>query len=177
MEVAFIDSLREKPDDAVTRLVYADWLDEQHGEEAALKAAYLRIEARQLEAVKKRKGGRPAAEELPLAFRKTELALRLPDDWLVLVARLPIENCKEKGCPARWESLEVLQDTPRERHCEACGQAVHWCRSIFQARQQVYAGRRVALDERIIRTARDLDGPFYDVGEPEPEPEEDDSWY
>ena len=31
-ERAFLDGLRARPDDATTRLVYADWLDEQGGE-------------------------------------------------------------------------------------------------------------------------------------------------
>jgi uncharacterized protein (TIGR02996 family) len=174
MEEAFLAGLREKPDDAVTRLVYADWLDEQPGGEARLKAEYLRVEARQLEAWARRVGGRPTEDELPLAMEKTGLALRLPPDWLLLVARVPVEGCAEPACPRRWELLSPCPDTPRQRMCKACGERVHWCESITFARENVFAGRRVALDERLIRTARDLEGPYWDVGEPEPEPPDTD---
>ena len=68
METAFLDSLRDKPDDATTRLIYADWLDEQPGEQSRLKAEYLRLEARLLEAASRRKRGKPTSDELPLSL-------------------------------------------------------------------------------------------------------------
>ena len=160
MERAFLDSLREKADDATTRLVYADWLDEQPGELARAKAEYLRLEARLLEAAGRRKRGKPASEELPLLMLKTPLAQRLPDDWLALVARLPIENCDAKPgrrCPLRWESLQVIDDAPRQRFCKECGERVNWCEDMTTAREHAAAGRCIAIDERVLRKANDLD--------------------
>ncbi|MBY0229725.1 MAG: TIGR02996 domain-containing protein [Gemmataceae bacterium] len=159
MEKAFLDGLREKPDDAVTRLVYADWLDEQPGDEARRKAEYLRLEARLLDAAKRRRDGKPDKQELPLSVEKTRLALTLPSDWLALVARVPIENCQKVGyrCPQRWESLQLIDDEPRERFCGECGERVHWCESIAVARQHAALGECVAFDERLLRTGRELD--------------------
>jgi uncharacterized protein (TIGR02996 family) len=156
MERAFLDSLRERADDPVTRLVYADWLDEQSDGEARTKAEYLRVEARLLEATKRRVGGLPADGELALTMQKTDLAMQLPNDWLALVACLPIENCGEEGCPRRWESLTVFEDTPRQRFCKECGKRVYWCESIAEARENVHGGQRVVIDERVLRKANDL---------------------
>ena len=90
------------------------------------------------------------------------MALRLPDDWLALVARVPIENCEPKvgrRCPLRWESLEPTEAMPRERFCRQCGEHVHWCEDIGMAKAHAAQGRCVALDERILRRANDLDAP------------------
>ncbi len=45
-ERAFLEAIRETPDDDVPRLIYADWLDEQGGRERSARAAFIRAQCR-----------------------------------------------------------------------------------------------------------------------------------
>lgn len=45
-ERAFLQAIRETPDDDAPRLIYADWLEEQGGGEWAARAAFIRIQCR-----------------------------------------------------------------------------------------------------------------------------------
>jgi uncharacterized protein (TIGR02996 family) len=45
-EQAFLQAIREAPDDDAPRLIYADWLEEQGGAARAARAAFIRIQCR-----------------------------------------------------------------------------------------------------------------------------------
>ncbi len=45
-ERAFLEAIRETPDDDAPRLIYADWLDEQGGGERSAQAAFIRAQCR-----------------------------------------------------------------------------------------------------------------------------------
>src|SRR4051812_27422284 len=72
-EEAFLHQLRERPDDAVTMLVYADWLDD---EGRADEAEFLRLQT----------AGAGARRRL------TKLADLLPRPWLREVSRPRLEG-------------------------------------------------------------------------------------
>jgi uncharacterized protein (TIGR02996 family) len=163
-DAAFLDQIRANPGDHTTRLVYADWLDEQGGAEALAKAEFLRLTAQSGEQTGPKYAGRVVQERLQ------QLAAGLDTDWLVVVSRLALENCpreKEKAgergwfrfdflCKRRWEDLQPTGDHTL-RFCETCEQNVHYCDTIGEARHQAEQGHCIALDLGVIRRPRDLE--------------------
>jgi uncharacterized protein (TIGR02996 family) len=170
-DAAFLDQLAAHPGDHTTRLVYADWLDEQGGPEASAKAEFLRLTAQSGEQTGPKYAGRVVQERLQ------QLAARLDTDWLAVVSRLAIENCpREKAkagnrgrfrfdflCQRRWEDLQPFADHT-VRFCETCLQQVHYCDTIGEARHQAEQGHCVALDLGVIRRPGDLTPPLLLVG-------------
>jgi uncharacterized protein (TIGR02996 family) len=92
-EAAFLNRIAESPDDTVTRLVYADWLDERGDSE---RARYLRIESRWEVPSKAASNDSewtkrfPNPEEAyPALFRSlTEISGKLDPTWLADVSRI-----------------------------------------------------------------------------------------
>src|SRR5688572_25031292 len=79
-ESAFIDALRETPDDLALRLVYADWLDEAGDSRGELVRLQCELDRTPL--------GEPRRQVLHQALR--ELYDRWQSDWLApLRQRLP----------------------------------------------------------------------------------------
>jgi uncharacterized protein (TIGR02996 family) len=170
-DAAFLDQIRTNPGDHTTRLVYADWLDEQGGAEAQAKAEFLRLTARSGEQTGPKYAGRVVQERLQ------QLAARLDTDWLAVVSRLALENCpREKAkagdrdwfrfdflCKRRWEDLQPTAEHT-ERFCDTCQQNVHYCDTIGEARQQAEQGHCIALDLGVIRRPRDLEPRHMMVG-------------
>ncbi|MEI4884076.1 TIGR02996 domain-containing protein, partial [Klebsiella pneumoniae] len=79
------------PTDDATRLVYADWLEERGDPVSLTKAEFLRLTA-QLATNPGTKAQRKAKRK-----RLQELAADLDTDWLAVVSRLPVENCRKKA--------------------------------------------------------------------------------
>jgi uncharacterized protein (TIGR02996 family) len=75
-EAAFLDALRARPDDDATRLVYADWLDEQRGATNLLRSEYLRLECHLAAAAPDSEG------YADLLARRAALAKKLTRRWL-----------------------------------------------------------------------------------------------
>ena len=160
----FLAKLLEEPADDTTRLVYADWLDEQGDSLSAAKAEFLRVTV-QLAAKTGHKGWRKEQEK-----RLQQMAATLDTDWLAVVSRLAIENCLRKRqeeerrfrgvlkfdflCERRWEDLQSLGEGT-ERFCDACRQNVHFCATITEARQHAQKGHCIAVDLGVIRRERD----------------------
>src|SRR5262245_24158767 len=86
-EAAFLEAIREDPNDDAARLVYADWLDEQGDS----RCEYLRLE-HQLSQTAQRLG---------------ELQRTIEPGWLADVRRPP------PGADARWGSLSLTLDCGR----------------------------------------------------------------
>jgi uncharacterized protein (TIGR02996 family) len=150
--VLFLEVLRNKPGDGVTRLVYADWLDEQGGRANADQAAYLRTES-DLLALPEGDGRR---DELEARLR--ELAHRVPRPWLAVVSRRKVENCFVKlafVCSKRWEEMGPTADE-RVRSCPDCHKTVHFCDDLAEAVKHARAGHCVAVSAAEARSEDDL---------------------
>ena len=148
-EDAFLAAIRIGPNDDLTRLVYADWLDER----GQVGGAFLRVEC-ELFAIAPTN---PRQKELQATLR--EASLGVDPGWLAVVSRVPIENCRIEfrfRCPKQWEQL---QPTAEEgvRFCGECRKQVFFCGSIEVAQTHAALGDCVAVDPRLARKPRDLE--------------------
>jgi uncharacterized protein (TIGR02996 family) len=150
-EEAFLDALRSKPDDDVTRLVYADWLDEQGGAASTAKSEFLRLQCQLAEM----QDGKPF---LKATKQLAKMATKLDTVWLRIVSRVPIENCElwfEFQCPKQWDKLQPTAEAG-VRFCEVCQKNVHYSRTVNQARGHALQGRCVAVELGVPRSKGDL---------------------
>ncbi len=155
-ESDFLRKLLENPADDTTRLVYADWLDEQANETAILKARFIRfeIEAANLPDETLRRAA------VNSQLRKQAAALDL--NWLAIVSHPALEECRlrfEFECPMKWESLTATEDA-KIRHCGSCKRSVHYCDTIEEARERARRDECVAVSLALARRPRDLARPI-----------------
>lgn len=168
-ESDFLNKLLDNPADDTVRLVFADWLDERGDAESTTKAAFLRMTAQLLEA------NLTTKRHVALRKKMQSLAAKLPTDWLAVVSRLQVERCagKERSakppsgmrmsmsaffnfvCDKRWDEMAPTDDAAI-RHCDQCGENVHYCDTIVTAREHAWKGHCVAVDLGIIRREDDL---------------------
>lgn len=179
-ENVFLAKLLETPTDDTSRLVYADWLDEQGDPVSSAKAEFLRLTV-QLVSCTVRKARKKA-----LRKQLQQRAASLDTAWLGVVSRLPIENCQRKRtqaegtrsrllrdrrfdylCPRRWEELQPAADHT-VRFCHDCHQMVHYCDTITEARRHAWNGHCIAVDLGVIRRERDLEPELLVLGMPDP---------
>jgi uncharacterized protein (TIGR02996 family) len=159
-DTAFLRTLHDDPTDAVTRSVYADWLQEQGDPASGARADFLRAED-ELTALPAEDGRRAA-----LQARLQELAGALDSNWLAVVSRAPVENCAvsfEYECPLHWDNLTPTEDRT-VRFCSACRQQVHYCDTLAEAQEQAWRGHCVAVDARVLRRPGDLELPMVTMG-------------
>jgi uncharacterized protein (TIGR02996 family) len=151
-EDVFLRTIQEKPNDDTTRLIYADWLDEQGDEASAARAAFIRADCELAALAEKDK-----RRTVLLAHRR-QLARRLDGDWLAVVSKLPIEKCSFAfECPKRWENLQAVADVPNLRFCSECQQNVYHCHTIEEARDHAWQGHCVAVAAALSRKKGDLE--------------------
>lgn len=164
-EDAFLRKLLEQPNSDLTRLVYADWLDEQGTPDSIANAEFLRLIA-DAEFIGK------------FPDRVGELAGQLDPQWLAIVAKLPIENCRpgesrtgglgpglppqlglrfEFECPKKWEELTPTADGHEVRFCGACKRTVHYCHDADDLRRNANMGSCVAVEWGVPRRPGDLE--------------------
>lgn len=103
-----------------TRIVYADWLEEQCDFE---RAEYVRLQDVLV--------AEPANEIV--RERVVELSLKLDAAWRVLVARPRILNCARARCPGDWGSLAPTH-TSDERICGTCHARIEYVFSLGRGR-------------------------------------------
>jgi uncharacterized protein (TIGR02996 family) len=159
-EDEFLKKILEDPADDATRLVYADWLDEQGDPLSSAKAQFLRLTAR-MHAPKRPKGD---------DARLQKLAAMLDTDWLAVVSRLKVERCGARRhernadairglfsfvCEQGWDEMTPTEDDA-VRRCEKCREDVHYCDTLLVARRHARQGHCVALDLGVIRREGDL---------------------
>lgn len=153
-EAGFVRAVLANPDDATTRLVYADWLDER----GDARGEFLRLHAELA-------GLPPDGERAFWARgRLDELRRGIDGDWLVVFDRPPVENCGMKfkfRCPREWDKLRPTENC-RVRFCETCRKSVYYCRTVKEAQDHTLMGHCVAVDARQMRTEGDL--PLVDHG-------------
>ena len=170
-ELAFIREILEDSSNAATRLVYADWLEEQ----GDIRAEFLRVDL---------KLSRLPKEDLDyqgLLNERTQLLAQIDETWVNLLAHAPIEKCavnrrKQRRssdqsqrfqgtselnfaleCPKRWEKLEPSTRDQKVRFCSECKKSVYFCHDIEEARAHAIEGRCVAVDVSVPRKLHDLD--------------------
>ena len=153
-EAAFLDAIRARPDDDVTRLVYADWLDEQGDRASAAKSAFLRYQC-QLAAL-------AAATRIGGTRRRRlrRLANSVGDAGrLAVVSKPAIEQCELKfafKCPKQWDKLATTADDA-VRFCDACQRNVYYCQTVPDAFAHAVQGHCVAVNLGRRRRSGDLD--------------------
>jgi uncharacterized protein (TIGR02996 family) len=165
----FIRALLDHPEDRMTWLVYADWLDERGW---PLRAEFLRLTVQRGEAA----DDDPRRGEIDQ--RLAALRAEVDADWAVVFDAPRIGNCwRPPGCPLRWDRL-VATDVPDIRRCLECNRPVFYCHTVEEAGQFVSSGERVAVSSRAFPAA---EVPF---GEPEQLPlgvvefdDDDDAYY
>jgi uncharacterized protein (TIGR02996 family) len=163
-DAAFLSKLLELPGDDDTRLVYADWLDDQDDPVSSAQAEFLRVTV-ELARQPGKKGWKKQRRK-----RLQALAAELDTSWLAVVSCLAIENCQrtqaeqftrmassfEFVCDRRWEDLQTT-DNQAVRSCDACRQNVHYCDTITEARQHAWDGHCIAIDLGVLRCEGDLE--------------------
>jgi uncharacterized protein (TIGR02996 family) len=148
----FLRAILANPAEDTTRLVYADWLDEQGDAASRLKAEFLRFE---LEAA------RVPDETLRRAAVNSRIRKRAADldpGWLAVVSHPALEECRlrfEFECPMQWANLTVTDDV-KVRFCDSCKRNVHYCDTIEEARDHAWQGDCVAVSLALVRKSGDL---------------------
>jgi uncharacterized protein (TIGR02996 family) len=134
-EAALVDGI--VTGDSVSRLVYADWLEERGDMDRA-------VIVRELVG-----GGRPDVEML-------ERLIPTNVRWRARVLEPPIEACPRRAaCVGHWGKLEVSGRADLRR-CRACAKLVLYCVAATQAREHVAAGGTVVFDPFVVRWPHDL---------------------
>src|SRR5262245_13310236 len=142
-EEGFLRALQEKPDDDATRLIYADWLDEQGDQPSKTKSEYIRLDV-QLAPLKEGVRGTRRRKR-----RRQRLAEQIDSAWLAVVTKAPIECCKFKfECPLKWENLQPVKGSDTTRFCGTCNQQVHFCATLEEAQHHAFQNHCVAVDAR-----------------------------
>src|SRR4051812_32193326 len=103
----FLRKLLDDPADDTTRLVYADWLEEQGDETAARKAEFLRLELRMAQFPEQ------SLNRIRWIKKMQQLAGRLEAGWLAQVSHPKLEQCRlqfQFECPKQWERLTATDD-------------------------------------------------------------------
>jgi uncharacterized protein (TIGR02996 family) len=152
-EDAFLDAIRSKPDDDVTRLVYADWLDEQGGSRNLAKSAFLRLECEFGKLSDDAENHQETEKQLH------EMAKTLAAEWLGVVSKMVIEKCELKfafECPKQWDQLKPT-DKDGVRYCEMCQKNVYFCKTVRDARNHAWEGHCVAVQLGLPRSEGDLE--------------------
>lgn len=171
----FLAKLQAEPADDTTRIVYADWLEEQGDPVSIARANFLRLTVRAAEPEGTKR------EQKALSKQLQHRAAALDTSWLAVVSRMPIENCQGKRaqaesgramalqfeflCDRRWEELAPTTN-PAVRACDACQQSVHYCDTITEARRHAWQGHCIAVDLGVIRREQDLEPERMWLGRP-----------
>jgi len=134
VEQALLATLREKPSDPESRMVYRDWLYD-HGDQ--VRAAFVRA-------------GVYGDRQRDQLLRETE------DDWRAITSCAPIEGCWLPHCPGRWNEL-MASDDDFMRRCGTCRRSVYYCTRPNTIRDAIASGALavadISLDRREVEQA------------------------
>jgi len=137
--------------DAASREVYADWLEQQGHSD---RAQFIRV---QDEIASRGPEDTPVNE---LAEQLRELAKRVDIAWRLKVARPMVEGCLglEVQCPRDWGAMA---STTRSdvRYCNGCRQHVYYCTTIESAREHAMRRDCIAVDASLMRYPNDTQRP------------------
>ncbi len=151
IEKALLAAILTKQD-AASRLVYADWLEERGD---SVRAEFLRLQESLAAMSPDRimEGTVSAWTE-----RLRALAASIDMGWRYQVARPAVEGCETRfsfKCPREWGGMDET-DRSDVRHCSACNQHVYYAATLAIARRHVEAGACVVVDILPQRTDGDL---------------------
>jgi uncharacterized protein (TIGR02996 family) len=121
-EQVLLEALRAQPDDAATRLVYADLL-EQRG---------------QLERAQFVRG-------TPMRLADRVVLATADDTWRAITSCAPIA-CPRDDCPGTWSALEPSSIDETLRRCRTCDQAVRHCRGAHASRKATARGELLVIE-------------------------------
>jgi uncharacterized protein (TIGR02996 family) len=164
-EDPFLRSIRERPDDEETRLVYADWLEDRGDDASLARARFIRLEQ---EAATTSSG-----RLVEISRELQRLAGGIEPAWLAVVSRPRIEKCEvgfEFECPQNWDRLAPTA-AASVRFCSECRRNVYYCATREEALDHAVCGNCVAVDARVLRRGGDLD--YMALGRPKPPPRPD----
>lgn len=146
----FVRRLLAEPTDDLTRLVYADWLDEQGDADSRLRAEFLRADC----AWAGVSPADPARDRFQRQLRS--LSLTLPTRWKAAVSKVEVWVTAVEGrdcCPRSWDRLRLTDDR-KVRECPACGEPVAYCTTIGQGVRQSHLGA-IAFDHYVLLSPAD----------------------
>ncbi|QEG31765.1 hypothetical protein GobsT_66090 [Gemmata obscuriglobus] len=148
-EAGFLAAIGLAPAEDTTRLAYADWLDEQSDPGCRAKAEFIRLETRL--------ATEPVDDYPALTAHLRQLAAGLNPDWLAVVSRPPVENCRgrlDQECPGAWSRL--VPSELNARTCGSCLKTVHYVRSLADAQPHVRARSPVVVSLGVVREPGDI---------------------
>jgi len=138
--------------DAASRQVYADWLEERGD---AVRAEFLRLQE-SLAALSSDQMMQAAVATQ--AERLRVLAASIDMGWRYEVARPAVEGCATRfnfKCPREWSAMDET-DRKDVRHCSACNKHVYYAATVEIARRRVEEGACVVVDILPRRAHDDL---------------------
>jgi uncharacterized protein (TIGR02996 family) len=156
-ETAFLKSILENPDDDASRLIFADWLEENAMTD---KAAFVRLE------VEMSRLSSMAARYDDIRQDLLRLDESIGGEWSAALVRPGrLLNCgKSKSddlrirfsfeCPKLWADLNETPD-PQIRHCGGCRKKVHFCSSKDEAEQHALKGHCIAVSSQVALGVRE----------------------
>ena len=179
-EVDFIAAILEKPRDDDQLLIYADWLEDQGDTDSVYKSTFLRLlveiagdeKASTNRRLSKSGRFRPSDffESQPNYRQLIEIAKALPQQWLAVVSRRPVEYCRRSPlefhdrlpvnphCRQRWEHLVTTSKKDR-RYCDGCNTPVFYCDDNHDLHAHLFAGYCVVRGFALLhRHRKDLTG-------------------
>lgn len=148
--LSFLRAIAANPGDEATRLVFADWLEEN----GDWRAEFLRLDC----ALRAPPAEQPRPPDLQARWQ--ELRARLSPSWRTVLGRPALENCDSRflfQCPERWDNLAPTA-VAAVRFCQACRERVYYCSSIEEAWEHARRGHCVAVDEGLSRRPGDVTG-------------------
>ncbi|MDB4953072.1 MAG: hypothetical protein JWO36_641 [Myxococcales bacterium] len=125
IEQGFLETLRDRPDDIATRLVYADWLEERGW---VAKAQLVRGEADR---------------------DHENLLAECDPSWRAITSTATVELCEVAGCPQRWDAFAPSPDDERVRGCASCERDVRYCVAVLDLTGATARNERAVRDAAI----------------------------
>jgi uncharacterized protein (TIGR02996 family) len=122
-ECTLVDLVRKTPGDEATRIVYADWLEENgHAD----RAAFIRQQATD--------------------------SSRERISWRAIVSRAPIVGCRDAECPREWHELHSIAGIDNVRACGRCQKPITYCTSLEAAQDEGLVHIPIAVDAVLSHT-------------------------
>lgn len=173
-ETAFLAAIVADPDDDASRLVFADWLEEQSKHD---KAAFVR---REIEFARAPQSS-PDFDRLRRELDRLDDAIGGRWAW-ALVRPGRLLNCGQADgrhpvvrfafqCPMRWADLAPRADGVR--YCATCDKTVHLCATTDDVEAHAVRGDCVAIPSRL---ALDVRVEYEQAGPPAPRPDPGDDF-
>jgi len=128
--------------DSVSRMVYADWLEER-GQTARAELLRLQELLADIDATDSDR-----RTQFQHAVRRLgELASDIDPEWRLHVGRPEVERCRHAsaGCTQNWGTLTPTGD-PRVRSCTTCKENVYYASSCAEGSAHARAGRCFVVD-------------------------------